>query len=108
MKDMLVTFVRERNKRTGCVVACSKNGIVTLGWSKCMLRPTSEQRKQGLEPDSFDPDHAIDIAKVRANINLSDKIDEKTTPRIPAICRKALRNMADRAKRYFKKNKSKG
>ena len=118
VKTELIEFVRDkRGHRVGCVAAVKdvESGKVTIGWSKCMTKPSSYDKKElGVVPDTFDKQWAIDKAIGRALSNdmfitLADAsgINQSTARNIlghevPSIVRPTIRKMAQRAKRYFK------
>lgn len=100
---MIYEFVKEKRRVVGCVVARVVDGAVKLSWSKCNIDAG----------DKFSRTAALDNAKSRCaskafGIDL-DKVDETRFVcdqdqdiKIPHSCRRILRKMAVRAKRYFK------
>ena len=109
-QDVLLTIVRYRNRPVGAVVARKfTDNRVVLGWSKCLVKPTVEQREDGVEPDVFVKKKAVDAAVGRTNskeygltVAKAEQINQENSPRIPSVIRKALRDMAARARRYYK------
>lgn len=118
VKTELIEFVRDkRGRRVGCVAAVKDvdSGKVTIGWSKCMTKPSAYDRKElGVVPDTFDKQWAIDKAVGRAlSIDFMIDLDKasyirQSTSRlmcgveVPSMVRPVIRKMAQRAKRYFK------
>jgi hypothetical protein len=77
---MLVKYVRNsKRQRIGCVVAISRDQI---GWSLCNVKL-----------DKFDKQYALDIAKLRAQMN--------PAPIAPTV-RPDFMEMLERAHRYYK------
>lgn len=105
METVLASYVREGQKRVGCVVAVKnvETNKVTLGWSKCITRPTAKQKEAGITPDTFVREDALNMAKGRAAmpLEMGEQLTQSTAPNVPFKCRKALRKMAIRAQRYF-------
>ncbi len=110
MQDQLLTIVRFRKRPVGAVVAIKDpTGKVMLGWSKCITHPTYAQREQGIEPDKFSKKKAVASALGRTNslkyaltVGRAENVHQHNFPLIPSIIRKSLREMAARARRYFK------
>lgn len=127
----LVQFVREGTRRVGCVVARlwhkGDTPQVTIGWSKCQVKPSKEHAAEGVKPDRYNSVSALNIAKERClshqygmtleeakaltatNCILPDPTDPNNAAKnvqVPYICIQPIRKMADRAQRYFFKKKA--
>ncbi len=119
-KTELIEFVRDkRGHRVGCVAAVKdvESGEVTIGWSKCMTKPSSYEKKElGVAPDVFNKQWAIvkavgrarsnDMCITLANANVINQSTARTAStfdyEVPSMVRPVIRKMAQRAKRYFK------
>jgi hypothetical protein len=105
---MLYEFVKEKRQVVGCVVARLVDGKVRLSWSKCNVdagdkfsrSAALDNAKSRCESKAF----GIDVDKVNETrlVHGCDQNQGKSTITIPHSCRKVLRKMAVRAKRYFK------
>lgn len=95
-------------KPIGAVVARKLGDRVVLSWSKCFVKPTRDQRLQGVNPDTFNRRKAVDMAIGRTEskeyaleVGRALNINHHSAPHIPAEIRRALRVMAKRAAAYF-------
>jgi hypothetical protein len=114
MNNMLIHFVSKGNRGIGCVVAYRQyfdTGLphITLGWSKCLIKPTVTEREAGIKPDRYNKQEALSIAKYRAishrhymELDTAENVNSRNAYLIPGDIRPHLRNMAKRARRYFK------
>lgn len=105
---MIYEFVKEKRQVVGCVVARVVDGAVKLSWSKCNIDAG----------DKFNRQAALNNAKSRcASKAFSIELDNAEYARvvpghllsrgkesivIPHSCRKVIRKVAARAKKYFK------
>ena len=120
VKTELIEFVRDKHgRRVGCVAAVKdvESGEVTIGWSKCMTKPSTYDKKElGVVPDIFDKQWSIDkaVGRARSNtvfsltledgltINQSNANRGRLSSEVPSMVRPVIRKMAQRAQRYFK------
>jgi hypothetical protein len=101
---MLIQYVRGRKGGlVGCVVAVpTPDMTVRLGWSKCMVKPSS---KSNLSADVFSKKVALDKAVGRAISNQEGMTIQQAlleTKPVPTSIKPAIRKMAHRARSYFK------
>jgi len=104
----LIEYVRDnKGQRVGCVAAVRNEDVVTLGYSKCMVKPPKESCI--FNPDVFDATTAKQKAIGRAMsrdkyvpLELALIAGKDVSPEIPSSVRPTLRKMAVRASKYFK------
>jgi len=115
MTNTIVQYIRKGTKQVGCVVArktkVGRKNVIRLAWSKCMTKPTVQQRAAGFTPDKYSKKKGLSVATNRlSSVNPSYNLElsciaflnQNNSPEIPSIVRKNLRKMAERARRYFK------
>ena len=87
-------YVRDgHNRKVGIVLAKDVNGRIGVGWSKCKVR--------GKNPDKFDRDLGLTIARARAEKH-ARKGREYLETHVAQSVKKPLINFAKSAHRYYR------